>query len=401
MKRLVGLLAAASLFAGISASAQDNTYAYNTYVSSVFIPQIGLCDKQKSYLNHENEDINEYFSGLISAFTLDMDGDGSDELVTVEDDSVNVYGVIDGMVISRGGISQKLITDMGESYANVFVYNSYVGIETYADTGASRKYSMMLFGLNPEATSLTTIAKIEKTISDNGFSEFATGVIGKSAISYSHVQDGDFESVVNNNGYTDINAAATDILSQLGFNSSDLTVYIGRLSFADGGLGNGSYRINAVIQGVPLQTYIKATNIRIGGTPVVIFEDYSRLAELAAEPYKITVTINGNEVVFPDVNPIMISDRTLVPMRKIFEELGCSVEWFENEQKVIASRGGDQISLTIGSNIMTVNGASNEIDVPAQVINDRTLVPARAVSEALKCTVDWDEASKTVTITSN
>ena len=79
MKKIVSLLAAALVFTGISASAQDNTHIYGEFVSKTLIPQKGICDVQKSYSGHENEDINDYFSGLISAFTVDIDSDGSDE----------------------------------------------------------------------------------------------------------------------------------------------------------------------------------------------------------------------------------------------------------------------------------------------------------------------------------
>ena len=47
---------------------------------------------------------------------------------------------------------------------------------------------------------------------------------------------------------------------------------------------------------------------------------------------------------------------------------------------------------------MTKNGEIIELDVPAQIINDRTLVPVRAVSESFNCKVGWDEATQTVAI---
>ena len=115
MKKIVSLLAAALVFTGISASAQDNTHIYGEFVSKTLIPQKGICDVQKSYSGHENEDINDYFSGLISAFTVDIDSDGSDELVTVESDLISVYGVDGSEIGYRGEFAQNLITDAGES----------------------------------------------------------------------------------------------------------------------------------------------------------------------------------------------------------------------------------------------------------------------------------------------
>ena len=88
----------------------------------------------------------------------------------------------------------------------------------------------------------------------------------------------------------------------------------------------------------------------------------------------------------------------IVPMRKIFEVLGASVDWSEETSTVTARKDKTEISLTIGSNIMLKNGKKIELDVPAKVINDRTLVPIRAVSEGLGARVEWDEENQAVWI---
>ena len=112
----------------------------------------------------------------------------------------------------------------------------------------------------------------------------------------------------------------------------------------------------------------------------------------------ITVTLNGNKIDF-DVQPVIIDGRTLVPMRKIFEAFNADVKWIDETQTVIAKRDRKEIIIQIGNKIMTVGGVEKELDVPAQLIDGRTLVPVRAVSEALECTVDWDDATQTVIIT--
>lgn len=115
---------------------------------------------------------------------------------------------------------------------------------------------------------------------------------------------------------------------------------------------------------------------------------------------RINVTINGNPVYF-DVPPMMINDRTMVPLRAIFEALGASVDWNEATQTVTSSKDGSTIMLTINSTVMYVNGTPITLDVPAQVVNDRTLVPIRAISEAYNTTVNWDDSTQTVIITTN
>lgn len=111
----------------------------------------------------------------------------------------------------------------------------------------------------------------------------------------------------------------------------------------------------------------------------------------------IKVTLNGNQINF-DQPPVIQDGRTLVPLRAIFEAMGASVEWNDSTKTVKAVRGADTVELTIGSNIMKKNSQDIALDVTAQIVNGRTLVPARAVAEAFGANVDWDSNTKTVII---
>ena len=104
---------------------------------------------------------------------------------------------------------------------------------------------------------------------------------------------------------------------------------------------------------------------------------------------EISVFINGTRIEF-DQPPIMESDRVLVPLRAIFEALGAEVDWEEVTSTVTAKKNGIEIILQIGSNILFRNGEEIELDVPPKIVNDRTLVPIRAVSEGLGARVEWD-----------
>ncbi|MBU5450664.1 family 10 glycosylhydrolase [Acetivibrio sp. MSJd-27] len=99
-----------------------------------------------------------------------------------------------------------------------------------------------------------------------------------------------------------------------------------------------------------------------------------------------------------DVMPVKQNDRVLVPVRGIFEALGAEIEWDDARQKVTAVKRNQTIILTIGSSVMTVNGKEIFLDVPAILKNDRTLVPVRAVSEALQARVEWDGENNAVHI---
>ncbi len=108
---------------------------------------------------------------------------------------------------------------------------------------------------------------------------------------------------------------------------------------------------------------------------------------------KIDVTVDGLKVIF-DVEPQLINDRTMVPMRAIFEKLGATVTWEEATSTVTAVKDKTTIKITIGSSIAYKNKQSVTLDSPAVIVNDRTLVPIRFVSESLGCTVDWINMDK-------
>ena len=113
---------------------------------------------------------------------------------------------------------------------------------------------------------------------------------------------------------------------------------------------------------------------------------------------EIAVKLNGEWMTF-DVDPILLNDRTLVPFRAIFEALGCTVSWDDETQTAIGMRNGTKIELPIGKTSVRVGGQKTTLDQPAIVKNDRTLVPLRFVSEALGAQVKWLDDSQTVVIT--
>lgn len=110
------------------------------------------------------------------------------------------------------------------------------------------------------------------------------------------------------------------------------------------------------------------------------------------------VQLNGLDLTF-DVPPQLINSRTMVPMRKIFEELGALVEWNEETQTIIAVKDDNVIIMQIGSDIITVNGEKVALDSPPTIIEGNTLVPIRAVAESFNADVQWEEESQIVIIT--
>lgn len=121
------------------------------------------------------------------------------------------------------------------------------------------------------------------------------------------------------------------------------------------------------------------------------------LASLAASQ-EISATVDGNLVHFQDVQPMVLRNRVMVPVRGVFEHMNASVDWNAAEQCVYAQRGATSIRLPIGSNTATVDGRLVRFDAPAMMRHGRAMVPLRFLSESLGATVDWIPATWTVEI---
>ena len=125
---------------------------------------------------------------------------------------------------------------------------------------------------------------------------------------------------------------------------------------------------------------------------------FTSLGIVAFAEDEIKVVLNGEELLF-DVPPQSIDGRTMVPMRKIFEAMGAIVNWDNGTQTVTAVRDDTTVIMQINNPTVRVNFEEIVLDVPPQIIDTRTLVPARAVAESLDADVVWDGDTRTVIIT--
>lgn len=114
----------------------------------------------------------------------------------------------------------------------------------------------------------------------------------------------------------------------------------------------------------------------------------------------ISIYING--VKLPtDQAPILVSGRAMLPLRAIFEALDADVDWNNKTKTVTAWKDGTTVVLKMNTKAATINNQTVSLDVPAQNVKGRTMVPVRFVSEALGESVVWDPSSKTVYVTTN
>ena len=111
----------------------------------------------------------------------------------------------------------------------------------------------------------------------------------------------------------------------------------------------------------------------------------------------VTVLMNGSPAAF-DQPPVIVDGRALVPVRAVFEALGAEMEWDGATQTASAVKGDVQIKIKIGQASFEKNGQPIALDVPAQIVGDRTLIPLRAVADAFGCKVGWNGETKTATV---
>ena len=111
--------------------------------------------------------------------------------------------------------------------------------------------------------------------------------------------------------------------------------------------------------------------------------------------------------------PVTENDRTLVPMRFLFEQMGAAVTWDDATQTATATvpvtteeeiqtfglAEEKSVTFSVDNTTATVNGSAATMDVPARLINDKTMVPLRFLSENLGFNVQWDEATRTAIVT--
>ena len=120
---------------------------------------------------------------------------------------------------------------------------------------------------------------------------------------------------------------------------------------------------------------------------------------------KLRIDLDGKEMIFIDKPFIDTDGRTQIPVREFCEQLGCSVTWIPDIQKVLVSivtegesninggAGGDNFSFVIGEKQYTINGVEYDMDTEAQIINNRTYVPLRYLAEAMNYYVAYNPSS--------
>lgn len=131
-----------------------------------------------------------------------------------------------------------------------------------------------------------------------------------------------------------------------------------------------------------------------------IFVNLALIAVLSTNVFAydgVNLNINGKDIT-SEVAPQLINERTMVPVRAILEEIGAKVSWNEETKTITAEKGNTKFSVTLGDDFYTVDGNVVAMDTRAVVVKNRLLVPARYVAQAFGLKVEWNNDDKTVYI---
>ena len=123
-------------------------------------------------------------------------------------------------------------------------------------------------------------------------------------------------------------------------------------------------------------------------------ELYTGLSEMQDAAY----VVFGEKLLGFETPPVIENDYTLVPMRFLFEQMGADVEWDQETMTATATKNNTAVAFSINDTNAEVNGSAATMDVPARLINDKTMVPLRFLSEEMGYTVTWDDTTRTAVI---
>ena len=113
------------------------------------------------------------------------------------------------------------------------------------------------------------------------------------------------------------------------------------------------------------------------------------------------MTVNGAEQKIDEEGtvPVIVNERTLVPIRAIIEAMGGTVGWDGEKREVSLDYNGDNIRLVIDSTTAYFNGKASQLDTAPAIINERTMLPIRFIAESFGFDVAWDGDTQKITIT--
>lgn len=123
------------------------------------------------------------------------------------------------------------------------------------------------------------------------------------------------------------------------------------------------------------------------------------VSQTQSAPPSVAIYVDGAQL-HPEAAPLNIKGTVLVPMRSVFEKQGAKLSWDNQSKTVTATKGGATLIYRMGDSNAKVNGATLKLTVPGRITAGYSMIPLRFVSEALGSKVAWEQAARSVRITS-
>ncbi|MCX6087759.1 MAG: stalk domain-containing protein [Caldiserica bacterium] len=306
--------------------------------------------------------------------------DNLEFLVEIQNKS---YKKEDGRIVIRVFAKEKLLKEFSEEFSDLDLEKTYQYKATWntSDTKKGEKYKAIAFAYySSKATEILTKDLSTNAPSKADFSYTPSSPLINETINFdaalSKDSDGEIASYLWDfgDGYTSYESKASHKYEKVGRYSIKLTV--------TDNIGD----LNSITKTIEVKE-----KVIVQKTIIRLYID------------KTTYYVN-DEMMELDAAPIIRESRTLIPVRPIIESLGGTVDWDATAKKVIVTLESRTIELWIGKPTAKVNGVDTLIDstnskVVPEIINGRTMLPLRFVTENLGCSVDWEPTTKTITIT--
>ncbi len=116
---------------------------------------------------------------------------------------------------------------------------------------------------------------------------------------------------------------------------------------------------------------------------------------------QIHLVVDGEEIKNLAMPPIIFQDYTLVPAKEVFEKMGAVVSWNDVKKEAYVGMGDNLVIIKANSTLAEVNGKQLEMQIPAKIINDKTMIPLSFVSQSLGFSVKWEDTTRTVAVMSD
>ena len=163
------------------------------------------------------------------------------------------------------------------------------------------------------------------------------------------------------------------------------------------GDGSFSFALSTLPEGELSKIEVVATDSAGNSTKQIVSVKYSKTTIIRLQVGNKTALINESTYTL-EGSPTIVSGRTMVPLRFIGEAFGATFNYDSIFKIVDINFNGQEIKMQIGKKVAFVNGKSMALDVAPYIVNGRTLVPIRLISEVFGADVSWDGTTKTVTI---